>query len=383
MAPRKGLKLQRGGRNAPAATPTKRAAAGSPTSKSAASAASPAGVVASVEISPFAKKLPKPYATDDVVKDSHLLACWRAAQKVVTSMQNDWDLALTTWNNIEMRFETDKERAGPGWDPSTVNCARLPKYFMGQCLVGADTSAVTRRFSQEVLDKVDARDAQGIRRIFYLHTMGGGWMHVPRACREDKGLTLEVFQERINFVNGIRDWCKNHIEATTGSVDWLKAGPYSFVWGSDGKATEVKFWLGDTAPVTVAVTRDFSFHDAWDPWQAEVKAPRGPGRYKLAEFFTSDPPEGPHKFATDRKGLQMSAFAAPIVDKRKAREDEVVRHKYNEDTTFVGQASAEKKKEALAKASAKAALGAKRRRVLPLSGQHIPAAEPQPIAAGE
>lgn len=238
----------------------------------------------------FSKKLPKPFATDGVSRDAHLLACWRAGQNIITAITNDWDLALTTWNHIEMNMEADRERAGPGWDPSIVNCARLPKYFTGQCLVGADTLALARRFSQDILDRVDAADSKGIRRIFYLHSMGGGWMHVPKPCREDKGLTFEVFQERINAVSGIRDWCGNSIDATTGRIDWLAAGPYRFVWGEDGKATQVRFWFGDVAMVCVEVTRDVSFQEAWDPWQAEVRAPRGlPG----TSLPSSSPPTRP------------------------------------------------------------------------------------------
>lgn len=98
-----------------------------------------------------------------------------------------------------------------------------------------------------------------------------------------------------------------------------------------------------------------------------MKAPKGPGRYRLAEFFSEDPPQGPHKFATDKKGLQISAFAAPIIARKQAREQAAKMHMYEEDVNFVGEATAQKKREALAKASAKAAAGAKRRMILTLA----------------
>lgn len=248
MAPRNmKLRPQRGSpkSKAPAGNGRARAVNGAYGGSCASNSSTPA-LPGATEINSFAKKLPKPFATDDPQKDAHLLACWRAGQKVISALMEDWELALTTWNQIELQHEATQENTA-GWDPSTVNCGRLPKYFMGQCLVGADTSAIAHKFNQTILDKVDAADAQGIRRIFYMHTMGGVWMHVPRACREDKALTREVFCERIHAVNGIRDWCRKAVDTNTGRIDWLSSGPYKFTWGPDAKATEVQFFLGDKA----------------------------------------------------------------------------------------------------------------------------------------
>lgn len=288
--------------------------------------------------------------------------------KVITAIEADWDLALTTWHCIETTKENRTASLSQGWDDTTVNCSRLPKYFMAQVLVASDTSP-SDRFSQSLLDTVDAHDSNGVRRLFYLHSMGGANMYVPKVARSSKALSLEIYKERIHSVNGIRDWCKTHI-SSIGHIDWLRGGPYTIEWDENGVASKIRFWLGDVATATVKVTRDFTLVDAWDPWVAELRAPSGPGRYKLNEFFTKDPPTGPHKFALDRKGVMMTSFAEKVQKTREEREKEWAERqvKYdNEDENFVGGAREQKKKEALAKASAQAAAGAKRRRVMKLA----------------
>ena len=62
-----------------------------------------------MDVSKCVAKLPKPFATDDPGKDAHLVACWRAAQKVISAMQSDWDLALTTWHTLEMKMAEKKK----------------------------------------------------------------------------------------------------------------------------------------------------------------------------------------------------------------------------------------------------------------------------------
>ena len=94
---------------------------------------------------------------------------------------------------------------------------------MAQVLVASDTSP-SDRFSQSLLDTVDAHDSNGVRRLFYLHSMGGANMYVPKVARSSKALSLEIYKERIHSVSGIRDWCKTHI-SSIGHIDWLRGGP--------------------------------------------------------------------------------------------------------------------------------------------------------------
>ena len=104
----------------------------------------------------------------------------------------------------------------------------------------ADTSKTDEQFSQSILGIVDSRDANAVRKIFHLLTMGGVSMYVPKICRDDKSLCCEVLDQRVNEVNGIRGWCKAHL-GQDGRIDWVKYGPYVLHWDSEGKAKEVEF----------------------------------------------------------------------------------------------------------------------------------------------
>ena len=105
-------------------------------------------------------------------------------------------------------------------------------------------------------------------------------------------------------------------------AEWIGmlVAPYCFVWSSEGLGMFVKCWMGGPAAVAVPITRAFAIIDAWDPWNAEARAPTGPGRYKLAEFFSMKPPAGSWEHAFDKKCRKMQAFVASVKVKKEAME---------------------------------------------------------------
>ena len=71
--------------------------------------------------------------------------------------------------------------------------------------------------------------------------------------------------------------------------------------------------------MTVPITRALAIIDPLDRWSAEARAPTGPGRYKLAEFFLMEPPEGPCEHAFDKKGRKMQACVTSVNVRKEAR----------------------------------------------------------------
>ena len=64
---------------------------------------------------------------------------------------------------------------------------------------------------------------------------GQGPSVVPMKCRNDKGLSLEMYCERIKQVGAMNVWQPHrHISEVDGRVDWMQGGPYTFILGKDG-----------------------------------------------------------------------------------------------------------------------------------------------------
>ena len=140
-------KLRKGPSRAAKALVAKDGAAGEP-------ASSTAPVKEQGGLTAYAKRLPKPFGTDDAAQDAQLLAAWRVGQKVVSAMEADMTLAVMLWNHLETVREKEARKQQVGWDESTVNLARLPKYFLAQVLVAADPTVGQGAFSQQVLDEM-------------------------------------------------------------------------------------------------------------------------------------------------------------------------------------------------------------------------------------
>ena len=85
----------------------------------------------------------------------------------------------------------------------------------------------------------------------------------------------------------------------------------------------------------------------------------------MAEFFPAS--AGPRKFALGSKGTALEILAKRLKEDTEAAEKGLAEGEIACEHTFVGEARRQKRKEALAKAQAKAAEICKRRRIVALN----------------
>ena len=97
-------------------------------------------------LSPYAQKLPRPETTGNSAKDKRLMCAYRAVQRLITVVTDDWSLGQATWDDVECSLQ-DK-RSTDSWDPTVINVSRLPKYFLSEVLVEADCSVEGQKFTQ-------------------------------------------------------------------------------------------------------------------------------------------------------------------------------------------------------------------------------------------
>ena len=145
-------------------------------------------VNAGAEVSGYAKRLPKPKATGVPTVDARLASDWVAAQKVITAMQEDISLGSTLHGQLElMKMSGTGDMSSNEWSTTTVNCSRLPKYFMEQSLVANDPTDTEKsiKFTQDILDLVDSVDPRPRARFgTYMQ-----WVAVGCMCRRSAGRT--------------------------------------------------------------------------------------------------------------------------------------------------------------------------------------------------
>ena len=65
---------------------------------------SPSQASQELVLTPYANKLPKPQCTEQEWL-LYLQGAHRCAQKVISAMQNDWNLAISTWSSMEISME--------------------------------------------------------------------------------------------------------------------------------------------------------------------------------------------------------------------------------------------------------------------------------------
>ena len=209
---------------------------------------------------------------------------------------HEWEFVTDLWNQLEIRNEVEQQQEdNAGWDETTVNMKRLPRYFFAEVLIKASQDRLgVFQIAKEMLDMVSARDSQGVRKSMHMLSMTSSTTMVPIKCRKDKDLSLELYTERIRQVGGICIWQpQRHISEVDGKVDWLQGGPYFWIWGKYGFVTGIKFHLGCEAEVSVLTSKQFTLLDPWDVWTATAKGPKGPEKYKLCELFDQAAGEGP------------------------------------------------------------------------------------------
>ena len=218
------------------------------------------------------------------------------AQKAISNMPSEWQLGSDLWNHLQpsnMEEQQHQEEA-TGWDETTVNMKRPPRYFVAEVLIktSQDISQVFP-LTKEMLDLVNAHDPHGVRKIMHMLAMTSNFSVVLMKCRKDKDFSLEMYCEMINQVGAIHLWQPHrHISEVDGGVDWLQGGPYTLIWGEDGYVTRVRFLMGCEKEVIVIIGKAFTLLDPWDVWQCTAKGPNGPEGYKLCEFFVDKKVKG-------------------------------------------------------------------------------------------
>ena len=242
----------------------------------------------SIELTAYAKRLPKPPLSGSPKKDQSLLVKHQIFQRLISALQNDYDQILPAWGTVTS--EVAHEDPAISWDDTTVRCQRLPKYWMAQHLVQHDPSPPEEKVSQALLDKMDAKDPEVVRKVWHLHTMTLKSTKVPVSCRHSKALCSEVFADRMKSVVGhdgkptLCSWSHKYVNTTTLQVDWLRGGPYKLIW-QEGKdyAQSISAITGEEVKLEVDIDREFTIKDPWDPFRAT--AIKGMQKYRLCEAF--------------------------------------------------------------------------------------------------
>ena len=307
-----------------------------------------------VEISKWASRAPEFEPTGDHAQDAKLEIAHGKFMKLISYLQTRPAEAEAAWSMAETgAFKPlDTATLDDKWDYTVVNVQRLPKYWCAQVLAEADKSQGPIKFTKELLDAVDGKNAQNVKRIFHIVTLTAGTTRVPVKCRDNKRLCTDVFLQRIVDVGGlIIGWAAKNINPRTGFVDWAHASPYQVEWGSDDVATKITFITGDWTVFTEIVTRAFDFKDMFDIKKARAQC--GLKTFYLKDFF--EPGLGPHRWFHEKVDDPLDAVCEKLTTAKETLLKEAACTEMPDDRKFVGGTRAERKRKLLAESQAKAA----------------------------
>ena len=262
------------------------------------------------ELSPLAKKIPKPRLGKDLQDNNKKILQRNALVKIVDWLERNPEKIVDTWAAIQADLVKDKkvvDKDGP-WNKDYRHIWRLPDYWKAQFLQKRCPDV----FTTATLKSLEEMDDNNIKNLFSMEVGLDPHDPLPRPCL-DKEVCYRTFNARAEMLGGrlrslppgsIRPGCK---------LDWSEIGVFTLHF-TDKKCVLLEHVSGaeGTLPEHIMITTAFVLIDNHSDMKAKVKC--GKLEFYLKDFF--DDGAGPHANPIGNKGAALVALAKEQEDKQ-------------------------------------------------------------------
>lgn len=306
-------------------------------------AASPGtGADRAVQLTPFAKRLPKPLRSGNLQVDSTRLIEHEATQKVISLLQAHPSQSLLSLASLQTNLRCQAS-SDDYWGSDVKNLMKLPSHWMSQWLVDASKGDLV----QKDMEKIVEVDPQAPATMFHFATQTKPGHKLPDLCLE-KQVCCRVFFQRARLLSHRLTGWKAKALNKDGSLNWGAGGCFTLEF-DEGRAVAIHHVSGDSAtiPNHVHITKDFSLVDNWSDSCAAVKL--HPSVYLCKDLF--DAKAGPHKH--ELSGMQapeLNQLAEVVHAELAEARTKVVADTLDENPEFLKEASKKRHSSATAKA---------------------------------
>lgn len=256
------------------------------------------------------KRVPQINKSGNREEDNRRILTRKAFIALLNLFAEDHSRIVQTLNTVQMGMVSDSAltKTGDKWPHTYTKVGRLPKYWKA----ALHTEVSQGQLSQEVLNKVDAKDEAAIEMIFGLVTQTSADVFLPRICLV-KATCKRFFQDRISDL-GKRQmgWAKKAIR-NDFTIDWQAGCAYALKWESsepNAKATGVAYINGDAAEIPTYLNVTKKFHMEQPHKDMEARLVNGAFGFNLADLF-KPAGNGPRKFAITGKEKDKKDSANP------------------------------------------------------------------------
>ena len=218
---------------------------------------------------------------------------------------------LLTWTRLSTAEAPQAPSEADHWDRTVTNVKKLPKSWKAQWLIKNDTSE-NRPFTKPLLDKMDAKQAGAVEKVFNVVLCIVDATPVTPTMREDKKISSDVFTWRLMVMqNPLKGWCATYV-SESGEINWALACPYQLQWPESDpanaagptSATGMLFVGGCYQALNVSIDTSFQLIDPWDVFKARLhKEGNPPINYFMSQFFPVG--HGPNSSLISKKGSEL------------------------------------------------------------------------------
>ena len=295
------------------------------------------------QLSPYAKKLPKPQRTGSLQSDCTRSIEHEAIQKIISLLQDHPSHALMTLASLQSNLSTIDSATDDCWGPSVKTLGKLPVHWVSQWLVEASQGELR----QVDMEKMVEYDNQAAFTLFHFATQTKPGHRLPVECL-DKKVCSKVFFERAKVLGKRLVSWKEKALSHDGSIKWGEGGCYKLTF-EDGKAMAITHVSGDSAkiPIHVTITKDFILMSNFSDSTACLEL--SPATYTCKDFFTAE--MGPNRHELSHlQAPELKSLAEVVKGGLQETSKKLTQDTIDEDPKFLHVASKKRQLSAVAKA---------------------------------
>lgn len=296
-----------------------------------------------VELTPFAKRLPKPQRTGSLQSDCTKSIEHAAIQKIISLLQDHPSHALMTLASLQSNLATNDSTTDDCWGSNVKALGKLPVHWVSQWLVDASQGELR----QCDMEKMVEHDSQAAFTLFHFATQTKPGHKLPVECL-DKKVCSKVFFERAKVLGKRLVSWKEKALTHDGSIKWGDGGCYKLTF-EDGKAKTITHVSGDSAkiPSHVTITKDFILMNNFSDSTACLEL--APATYTCKDFFL--PEQGPNKHELSHmQAPELKSLAEVVKGGLQETSKKLTADTIDEDPKFLQEASKKRQLSAVAKA---------------------------------
>ena len=129
--------------------------------------------------------MPKVAKTGNFAQDETNVVVRNTLMKLIHHLQSQPNEVLLTWTRLSTAEAPQAASEADHWDRTVTNVKKLPKAWKAQWLIKNDTSE-NRPFTKPLLDKMDAKQAGAVEKVFNVVLFIVDVTPVTPTMREDK-----------------------------------------------------------------------------------------------------------------------------------------------------------------------------------------------------